>query len=142
MFSKEDAKRIRQEFWTEFGKTYPRKWLLYNTKIKELALKFTFTTKMAQVSIDIDTEDEVIQEYYYEKLWSLEKILKTEYIPEIVLNPSYEIDYGKVISRIYVQLDNVCIHNKKTWPETFEFLNKNMTEMELFFYEYEDFIKG
>jgi len=140
MFSKEDAKQIRQEFWTEFGKTYPRKWVLHNTKIKEVTLKFTFTTKIAQVSIDIDSEDELIKAYYYEKFWSLEKILKTEYIPEIILDPNYEIDYGKFISRIYVQMDNVCIHNKKTWAKTFDFLNKHMSKLELFFYEFEDFV--
>jgi len=33
-------------------------------------------------------------------------------------------------------LNNVCIHDKKTWPEAFEFLNKYMSELELFFYEY------
>ncbi len=141
MFSKEEAKRIRQEFWTSFGQNYPRKWLLYNTKIKELSLKFTFTTKMAQVSIDIDTDDALIKEYYYEKIWSLEQILKTEFIPKIKLDPAYEIDYGKFISRAYIQLDNVSIHNKKTWIEVYEFLYENMNQLELFFYEYEDFIK-
>ncbi|WP_010182220.1 DUF4268 domain-containing protein [Aquimarina agarilytica] len=142
MFSKEESKRIRQEFWTSFGQEYPRKWLLYNTKIKELSLKFTFTTKFAQVSIDIDSDDEIIKAYYYEKIWSLENILKTTFIPGIILDPQYEINYGKHISRAYIQLDNVSIHNKKTWNATYEFLYENMAQLELFFYEYEDFIKG
>lgn len=142
MFSKEEAKKIRQEFWTEFGQKYPRKWLLYRTKIKEVALKFTFTTKIAQVSIDIDAEDEIIKDYYYEKFWSLEKILKTEYFPEAILNPNYTTEDGKNIARVFVQLDNVCIHNKKTWETTFEFLYNHMEQLELFFYEYEDFIKA
>ncbi len=141
MFSKEEAKHLRQEFWTEFGKTYPRKWLLYRTKIKELNLKFTFNNKLAQVSVDIDTDDSLIRDYYYEKIWSLEKILKTEYLPKIILNPNYEVNRGKFIARAYVQLDNVSVYNKKTWPETFEFLYSQMEQLELFFYEYEDFIK-
>ncbi|WP_010520950.1 DUF4268 domain-containing protein [Aquimarina agarivorans] len=142
MFSKEDAKRIRQEFWTSFGQEYPRKWLLYNTKVKEISLKFTFTTKLAQVSIDIDADDALIQEYYYEKIWSLEQILKTEFIPNIILDPKYEVTAGKFVSRAYIQLNNVSIHNKKTWQEVYHFLYDNMTQLELFFYEYEDFIKG
>lgn len=141
MFSKEEAKHLRQEFWTEFGKTYPRKWLLYRTKIKELSLKFTFNNELAQVSIDIDADDQLIQDYYYEKIWSLEKILKTEYLPKIILNPNYEVNHGKFIAKAYVQLDNVCVYNKKTWPETFEFLSSQMEQLEFFFYEYEDFIK-
>ena len=142
MFSKEEAKKLRQEFWTTFGQEYPRKWMLYNTKIKELDLKFTLTTKMAQVSIDINSEDEIIQEYYYEKIWSLEKILKTEFIPKITLDPKYEVDYGKFVSRAYVQLDNVSINKRETWEQIWEFFFENMNELELFFYEYEDFIKG
>ena len=59
MFSKEESKKIRQEFWTSFGKEYPRKWLLYNTKIKGVTLKFTFTTKIAQVSIDIEPIEDI-----------------------------------------------------------------------------------
>ena len=141
MFSKDEAKHLRQEFWTEFGKTYPRKWLLYRTKIKELNLKFTFNNKLAQVSVDIDTDDSLIRDYYYEKIWSLEKILKTEYLPKIILNPNYEVNRGKFIARAYVQLDNVSVYNKQTWPETFEFLYSQMEQLELFFYEYEDFIK-
>ena len=33
MFNREESAKIRQEFWTSFGKSFPRKWLLYNTKI-------------------------------------------------------------------------------------------------------------
>lgn len=142
MFSKEESKKIRQEFWIKFGEDYPRKWLLYNTKLKELSLKFTFTTKIAQVSIDIDSNDELIRAYYYDKIWSLEKILKTEHLPQIILNPEYEIEFGKIISRAYVQLEGVSIHNKNTWEQTAKFFYGNMSKLELFFYEFEDFIKG
>ena len=38
MYSKEESARIRKEFWTRFGQTFPRKWLRYNTKIKDLSL--------------------------------------------------------------------------------------------------------
>ncbi|MGB5417276.1 MAG: DUF4268 domain-containing protein, partial [Algibacter sp.] len=42
MFSKEESKRIKQEFWTSFGKSFPRKWVLYDTKLKGLSFKFHF----------------------------------------------------------------------------------------------------
>jgi len=140
MFSKEDSKKIRQEFWTTFGSVYPRKWLLYNTKIKDVSLKFTFTTKLAQVSIDIEPHDEIIRAYYYDKLLSLKNILITEYLHNIVFNESYELENGKVIPRLYVELQNVSIHNKKTWEDTMQFLHENMSKLEEFFVEYKDFI--
>ena len=68
--------------------------------------------------------------------------IKTEYIPGIILNPDYDIGFGKSVGRAYIQLDSVSIHNKKTWETVYEFLNEHMSALELFFYEYEDFIKG
>ena len=53
MFSKETSRQLRQEFWIAFGKSFPRKWILYNTKIKELSFKFHFDTKKALVSLDL-----------------------------------------------------------------------------------------
>ncbi|WP_459213129.1 DUF4268 domain-containing protein [Aquimarina rhabdastrellae] len=141
MFSREESKKIRQEFWTSFGKEYPRKWILYNTKIKDFTLKFTFTTKKAQVSIDIEHQDEVIQAYYYDKLLSLKNILTTDYLNDIIYDDRYELENGKIISRVYVELPKVSIHNRKTWEQTYLFLYKNMEALELFFLEYQDFIK-
>lgn len=142
MFTKEESKKIRQEFWTSFGKEFPRKWLLYNTKMKEIQLKFTFNRKVAQVSLDIADDDEMIKAYYFEKLQSLEKILKAEYLPEAILEEEYELPEGKIISRAYVQMDNVSIHNQKDWPEVKTFLANKMMQLEEFFKDFSDFIKN
>lgn len=142
MFSKSESKQIRQEFWTSFGKKYPHKWLLYNTKIKDVTLKFTFITKKAQVSIDIEPSDEIIKTYYYDKLISLKKIITSEFIEDIIYDEFYELDNGKIISRIYVEIENVNIHNRNTWSETMIFLSKNMAKLEEFFVEYKEYISN
>jgi hypothetical protein len=115
--------------------------LLYNTGIKELELKFTFNRKFAQVSIDVIDEDPLIREYYFEKLLSLKKILTTEYLPNSIFEEEYELPEGKVISRVYVQLDGISIHNRNQWPEAMKFLNDNMEQMEAFFVEYKDLFR-
>lgn len=142
MFSREESKKIRQEFWTSFGKEYPRKWLLYNTKMKEIQLKFSFNRKFAQVSLDIADDDELIRAYYFEKLQSLEKILKAEYLPEAILEADYELPEGKVTSRVYTEMENVSIHNKNDWPEVKQFLASRMDKLEEFFKDFSDFIKN
>ncbi|WP_423818834.1 DUF4268 domain-containing protein [Salinimicrobium sp. TIG7-5_MAKvit] len=141
MYSRAESKKIRQEFWTSFGKNHPRKWLLYNTRIKDLSLKFTFTRDTAEVSIDLDANDEIMRLYYFEKLESLKGILKDEFLPEAVFDKSYQLDDGKIISRIYVTLPGVDIHNKKDWPKVQLWLYKNMDSLERFFLEYRDFIE-
>ncbi|WP_295182370.1 DUF4268 domain-containing protein [uncultured Christiangramia sp.] len=141
MFSREEAKQIRQEFWTSFGKEFPHKWLLYNTKMKEIQLKFSFEHKVAQVSLDITDADELIRDYYFEKLLSLKTVLKDSYLPEIIFVKDYVLPEGKTVSRIYVEKEGVNIYNKKFWPEVKQFLAENMLKLEEFFDDFQDFIK-
>ena len=53
MYSKADAQLIKKEFWSTFGNEYPRKWLLYNTKIKDVTCKFNVDNKKELVMLDI-----------------------------------------------------------------------------------------
>ena len=142
MFSKEESRLIRQEFWTSFGKSFPRKWILYNTKIKGFSFKFYFDTKKAFVSLDLedDLENRV---NCWEKLLALKSILLDEYLPDAIYEEEFYLDNGKEISRIYIPLNQkVSIHNKNTWRDAMEFFNQKMTLFEAFFEEYRDIIKA
>lgn len=141
MYSREESKKIRQAFWISFGKGYSRKWLLYNTRIKDVSLKFTFTRKFAEVSIDLDAVDEVMRMYYFEKLQSLQSILREEFLPRAVFAEEYELETGKIISRIYVRKEGVNIHQTEDWPAVQEWLAEKMDALEQFFLEYRDFIE-
>jgi hypothetical protein len=142
MFSKEESAAMRKEFWTSFGKSFPRKWLLYNTKIKGFAFKFQGDRKTASVCLDFEHLDEVANELLYDQLLSLKTILETEYLPEVIYHDNFELDNRKIIRRIYVPFDKkFSIHNKNTWRDCYEFYVETMEQFELFFYEYEDFIK-
>jgi len=142
MFSKEESRQMRELFWTSFGKSFPRKWLLYNTKIKGLSFKFHFDTKKALVSLDL--EDNLENRINcWEKLVALKSILHADYLPDAIYEETFFLDNGKEISRIYLPLEQkVSIHNKNTWQEVMEFFNKNMTLFEAFFEEYKDIIKS
>lgn len=116
MFSKKEAKKIREEFWTNFGKESSREWILYDTRIKELQLKFTFNNREAKVSMDISSKDEIIRSYYFQKITSLRSILLDEYLPEAVFEENIVLPEGKTISSIFVLLKGVNINSKKDWP--------------------------
>lgn len=142
MFSKEEASLLRKEFWASFGKSFPRKWLLYTTDIKGLNFKFVADKKKALVCLDLEHTDKIANELLYEQLLSLQKILRTEYLPEIIIDNTYELESGKVITRFYVEhQQKFSIHNKNTWKECYEFFVASMSQFELFFYEYEAHIK-
>lgn len=140
MFSKEEAAQIKKEFWIAFGKSFPRKWILYDTKIKDFSFKFSADKKKAEVSLDIEIKDEIFRNAYYEKIWSLEDLLK-DYVGEFQKEKFYTLENGKIISRIWVEKTGVSIFNKNSWREIFVFFVEKMDGFERFFYDFEDFIK-
>lgn len=140
MFSKTEAQQLKKEFWTVFGKSFPRKWILYDTKIKDFSFKFHADHKKAEVSLDIEMKDELFREAYFDKIWSLETMLMEE-IGDFNKDASYRLENGKTIARIWVSKENVSIYNKETWRDIFEFFVTKMEGFERFFFNYEDFIK-
>lgn len=142
MFSKEESARLRKEFWTSFGKSFPRKWILYNTQIKDFSFKFVANQKQALVCLDIESNDPIKNQLLFEQLEALKTILTTEYLPELIFDADYQLENGKIISRIYViHQEKFNIHSKNTWQLAYTFFNETMEQFELFYYEYEDIIK-
>lgn len=141
MFSKEESRLLRQDFWISFGKSFPRKWILYNTKIKGFSFKFHFDTKTALVALDLedDLENRI---KYWEKLCALQSILRDDYLPDVIFEEEFYLENGKEISRIYLPLNQkVSIHNKNTWQDVMIFFNETMNKFEAFFEEYRDFLE-
>jgi hypothetical protein len=142
MFGKEEAANIRKDFWIAFGKSFPRKWIKYNTQIKGFSFKFVAERKQAMVVLDIEHPDAINNELLFEQLQSLKTILTQAYLPEIIFHEAYQLESGKIIKRLFVNYpQKFSIYNKATWRDCFEFFVENMEQFELFFYEYEDYIK-
>lgn len=140
MFSKEESRQLREEFWASFGKSFPRKWILYNTKIKGMSFKFHFCTKKALIALDL--EDNLENRIHcWEKLMMLKSNLHSTYLPNAIYTENYYLDNGKEISRIYIPLEHkVSIHNKNSWQKVMFFFNDKMPKFEAFFEDYKDII--
>jgi len=141
MFSKAEAQIMKKEFWTAFAEAYPRKWLLYDTKIKDVTFKFYVDNKKAQVMLDIEPKEDEKRKIYFEKIESLKSILLEEFLPEAVFEKEFYLENGKVISRIWVEQAGISLYNRASWALIFRFFNLNMDAFERFFYEYEDYIR-
>lgn len=141
MYSKEEAKKLREHFWTMFGKRYKRKWTLYDTKIKDVILKFSFEDKRAIVSLDLTHDDDFFRDYYWEKLESLQGLMRDEVHKDLIFEKEYVLESGKVIGRVYIYMDGVKIQKQTDWPAVYEFFYEHMDKLELFFWEYKDVIE-
>jgi hypothetical protein len=142
MFSKSEAKRLRHEFWISFGKSFPRNWILYNTKVKGLSFKFHFDPKTAYVALIIDMASS-LQDVYWQRLLSHQTILKRDFLSTIKFDQQLHVSDEKWVSAAYVEIDKkVSIHNKSSWKESMEFFNESMSAFEEFYDLYENTIKS
>ena len=141
MYSKEEAQRLKREFWIEFAEKYPRKWILYDTKIKDFSFKFYVDNKKAQVLIDIEHRSDEKRTIYFEKLESLKTILEDDFVKDLVFEKNFVLENGKKISRIWVEKTDVSVSNRKYWDEIFDFFFEKMNALEMFYFEYGDYIR-
>ena len=141
MYSREETQKLKREFWVAFADKYPRKWILYDTKIKDFSFKFFVDNKKAQVLIDIEMRDGEKRKAYFEKLKSLKSILEDEFMKDLVFESKFALESEKIISRIWVEKLNVSVSNRNYWDEIFDFFNEKMNILERFYLEYDDYIK-
>ncbi|MFA9188083.1 DUF4268 domain-containing protein [Flavobacterium magnesitis] len=141
MYSKEETQRLKREFWVTFAEKYPRKWVLYDTKIKDFSFKFYVDNKKAQVLIDIEHRNNEKRIAYFEKLEALKNILEEEFISNLVFEREYVLENGKTISRIWVEKLGVGFSNRNYWDTIFDFFYEKMDALERFYLEYDEFIK-
>jgi hypothetical protein len=141
MYSKQESQQLKREFWVAFAEKYPRKWVLYDTKIKDFSFKFYVDNKKAQVLIDIEHRNDEKRIAYFEKLEALKNILEEEFITDLVFEKNHTLESSKTISRIWVEKTGVGFSNRNNWDIIFNFFFEKMNALEMFYLEYDDFIK-
>lgn len=146
MFTKEEEKNLRVEFWAQFeqfsrknGRT--KRWLMQDTGIKPVNLKFDVDRERALVGVDIVSRDLERRIYYYEKFESLKTMIHEALGDETIWDLEYPIAPGKEIARIYTTLPEVDIYQKNTWENIWSFFFNKMSALEELFTEFKDFIR-
>ncbi len=150
MFTIEEKKKIREEFWIKF-KSYSNgrkiksgksgKWIMDQTDIKQLKLKFHFNETHAWAGIVIDTLNIDKRVDLFDKLEKLKTILKEAVPYKLIWELEFPISHNKTVSIVYSNIDNVSIYNKSCWKKVQTFLYEVMTPIEDVFLEYKDYIK-
>lgn len=151
MYSREELKNLRNDFWTIFGtrcdvhpilKTRKRKWMLHRTGIPNVALKFEINRKNAQVMLEISHRNENRRLQVFEIVEKYKPILEEGFAQGLFWEFLYEQnDSSKEVCRIYKKLDHVDFHRKNQWPDIYQFFIDNMLILESNFLEIKDLIK-
>lgn len=141
MFKREEASRIRHEFWTTFGQ-YMRpipseeglkiNWVNYHTGLKDVYFRMDAASKAATISISIEHNDAGIRELYFEQFLEFKDMLHATLgeVWEWQLHGS--IEQGREISRIYTFLPSVSVFNKEDWPALISFFKPRIIALDAF----------
>lgn len=150
MYSKEETKQTRLNFWEGFRKySAPKRraagknrfWMLEKTGIKAVNMKFELLRKEALAGIAIFHNDKYKEGLYYEKFECLRGILADAFGDKLIWHPDYISEEGRTYSFIYVRKDNADIYKPESWEDTYRFFYENMMMFEDIFTEYKDFIR-
>jgi hypothetical protein len=141
MYSKDKASQIRQSFWTTFGKYIAPQlsaegtkvnWVNYKTGIKHIYFKMQAENRMATIAIEIGHPDLGIQELFFEQFKELNLVLKDALQEEWKWDLHTIDEYGKPVSKIYTQLNNVSIFNNNDWPALISFFKPRIIALDEF----------
>ena len=150
MYSKEESKQMRMDFWEGFRKySAPKRraagknrfWMLEKTGIKAINMKFELLRDEALVGVAVFHRDKYKEGLYYEKYESLRGILGEAFGDKLIWHPDYISEEGRTYSFIYLKQENTGIYKPETWQDVYSFFYENMMIFEDIFIEYKDFIQ-
>lgn len=151
MFTRHEASRIRQEFWTAFGRYMSPvlssegtniNWVNYHTRVKDIHFRMDAGQKESAIYISIEHRDPEIQQIYFERFTELKDLLHSTLEEEWEWQLTVPVDDGRIISRIYKEITGVSVFNKDHWPELISFFKPRIIALDGFWenakYGFED----
>jgi len=149
MYSKDELKQLKKEFWEGFGqfcenlprfKYKKKRWILYNTKIKGVEMKFDASREGAFVILELNHPNEGKR---LEMLTLLEKYkpIVDSYFPDATWEILFVKPCGTSVSRIYKQKSGLDIHCREQWQEFYPFLSREMSMLEKAFNELRELLE-
>lgn len=141
MYSREEASRTRQEFWTTFGRymsPVPNaeglkiNWINYHTRVRDVYFRMDAGPKEATIAITLEHRDAGLQELFYEQFVELKQLLHATLGEEWTWELHARDAKGRVTSRIYTTQQDVSVFNKDQWPDLISFFKPRVIALDNF----------
>jgi hypothetical protein len=141
LYSKEQASKLRQAFWTTFGQymvPIPSangvkiNWVNYKTDFKYISFKMDADKRLGSIAIEITHPDPAIQALLFEQFQELRNILHDQLEEEWHWQLHTKNDYDKTISRISTEIRGVSIFKREDWPKLISFFKSRIIALDEF----------
>lgn len=150
MYSKDELKNLKLEFWESFAafcevQPYLRGrkkiWTLYDTKVKGVELKFDATRDGAYVILEVNHRSEDARLEMFERLTWYKEMLETDFPDGLVWDICFVRDTGKQVARIYTSKSGIDFHRRQDWGEFFLFMASQMYLLERNFMSIAEYLR-
>ena len=141
---------MNQSFWTQFDEfcdTIPdlagrrKKWILHNTKISHIDLKFDLRGNSAIVALEINHRSENRRLQVYELAERYRTLLNRGFKQELTWDFGYLNAINQEVCRIYTEKQGINIYNSEEWPLLHQFLAENMLLLQDNFLEIQEYLQ-
>lgn len=150
MYSKDELKNLKLEFWESFAafcevQPYLRGrkkiWTLYDTKVKGVELKFDATREGAFVILEVNHRGEEARLEMFERLTWYKDMLETDFPEGLTWDICFVRDTGKQVARIYTSKSGIDFHRRQDWGEFFSFMASQMYLLERNFMSIAEYLR-
>jgi len=150
MLTREEKKALTRRFWTqfdEFSNNIPelaerkKKWILHDTKISHLDLKFDLSGNSAIVALEINHRSEARRIQIYELIERYRTLLGNGLDVNLVWDFCYRNENDQEVCRIYIEKHGFKMQNIQNWPSIFEFFARHMLILQDNFLEIQEYLQ-
>ena len=147
MFTKEQRKAYVQSFWLQFDQycdTLPdlrerkKKWILHDTKISHIDLKFDIDHRFAMVALEINHNSENRRLRVFELIERYRILLEEGFVNGLTWDFCYLNSNNQQVCRIYIKLGGVDLYLWSDRVMIYPFLARNMQQLQDNFLEIQE----
>lgn len=141
MYTREEVKKLKEEFWTTFGQ-YMKvirsadmekiNWVNYKTGIRHLFFRMEADKRNAMIMIELTHQDDGIRRLMLAQFEELKDVLHSMLGEEWDWIIEQQDEYGKTTSRISCTIANVSVFNKDHWPQLISFFKPRIIALDEF----------
>ena len=145
MYTREQASKVKQEFWTRFGKYMAPvlsaegekvNWVNYKTGIPHLYFRMNATKEEASIAIEIMQKDAALAEKIYQQFVMLKPELEQHTGEVWEWDAAYENEHGQILSRIVKEEKPLNVFKETDWPAIISFLKPRIMSVDAFWTDY------
>lgn len=140
MFTREETSRMKEEFWTTFGRYMSPvpsadgvkiNWVNYHTTVKDVYFRMDAQPRLASICISIESRDLATQALVFRQFEEFKTLLHTT-VDEEWQWQLHVAGAGKITSRICKSILGVSVLNKDHWPVLISFFKPRIIALDSF----------